>query len=188
MRLTLIILSLSLFACVPQSSGASDPVDEAANESVAAARQPVRGDLSFLEDQTLTVPGTEVNIALTPQMLEGELAAFKIGEEKGTLRLMSAGLSVDKDEGSFHVVPIEILRVSGTGGLYLLLLEQSPNALIQHDAVLLGRNLSLLSLSVQDDLISAATVDAGLGRFPATEVRGNVAEFRLEDEQLINVD
>ena len=136
---------------------------------------------------TLSVPDTSATLIIDETMLAGDLVGFEPEDspgDKGTLRMLSSPL----DLADFLVLPVEILRVSGAGGIYLLLLESSGETFTQRDAVSLGQKIRLLRLESQDNLITATTVDARLGKFPNTEpTTGGVLRFRIEDGELRSV-
>ena len=179
----LILLATSLLAsCAPTAQDSTESV----NEPSVTEMQP-QPSLNLLGN-TLTVPGTENTVAVDTPMLEGELVPFEAGSDRGTLRLLSQGMSVQQGEQEFLILPAEILRVSGAGGLYLMLLERSGETYTQRDAQRLGQRVSLLRLELQDDLITATTVDSRLGKAPDFEVtRGGVTRFRLQDGELVEV-
>ena len=136
---------------------------------------------------TLSVPDTDAALIVDDSLLTGELGAFQTDNgDKGTLRLLSAGLSVQRGDSSYLILPAEVLRVSGVGGVYLILLEQTGATFSQRDAQKLGSQISLLRLESDQDLISATTVDSNLGKFPDTQAEGGgVTRFRLEGARLI---
>ena len=178
------LLSATLLAtaCAPrtQTTALSEVIEvQPASESQFNAQ---------LLGNTLNVPGTERTIALDTPFLQGELAPFEVGADKGTVRLLSQGMRVRQGEREFLVLPVEVLRVSGAGGLYLMLLEQTGATFTQRDAQSLGKRVSLLGLELEDNLITATTVDSHLGKAPDFEVsRGGVKRFELREGKLEEV-
>lgn len=138
---------------------------------------------------TLSVPDTSATLIIDESVLAGELVGFEPEDspgDKGTLRMLSSPLQLA--DANFSVLPVEVLRVSGAGGIYLLLLERSGETFTQRDAANLGQKISLLRLESADNLVTATTVDASLGRFPDTEAtRSGVLRFRVEDGALQSV-
>lgn len=177
-----LLLALLITACAPQTQG-SKP---------SAAPQTQSSDMTQPNPQllgnTLNVPDTTGTVVVDAPSIQGELTPFEVDGDKGTVRLLSQGVSVSRSEGRFLVLPVEVLRVSGAGGLYLLLLEQTGATFVQRDAQALGQRVSLLSLEHEGNLITATTVDSRLGKAPDFEVsRGGVMRFRLQGERLERV-
>ena len=182
--LLVIFIGVALFtaACAPQTQERTEPKPREVNEV-----QPSQEAQFDLLGNTLNVPNTDSTVAVATPFLQGELVPFTAGQDKGTVRLLSQGLSV-RQEGEFLVLPVEVLRVSGSGGLYLLLLEKTGATYAQRDAQPLGKRVSLLSLELTDTLISATTVDSRLGKAPDFEVSsGGVARFTLQGGKLERV-
>ena len=180
---TLLLITLLVSACAPQTQGATEEATEPGDTELRAA--PVTSLDSRLLGNTLNVPGTDASVAVDTPLLGGELAPFEVGNDKGTLRLLSGGMSVTRGEREFLVLPVEILRVSGAGGLYLMLLEQTGETMTQRDAQSLGKRLRLLRLELENTLITATTVDSRLGKAPDFEVSGGgVMRFRLQGGRL----
>ena len=184
--LAFLLAALLVSACAPRTQGATEGAAEPGETDLQAS--PVTPLNAQLLGNTLTVPGTEASVAVDTPLLQGELAPFEVGNDRGTVRLLSQGMSVQRGERTFLILPAEILRVSGAGGLYLMLLERTGETFAQRDAARLGQRVSLLRLELEGDLITATTVDSRLGRAPNFEVsRGGVMRFKLEEGELVEV-
>ena len=186
--LILLITSLTVGCAPAAQDGTEQGSTETAREPDVTEVQPQPSLNAQLLGNTLNVPGIESTVAVDTPMLEGELVPFEAGNDRGTLRLLSQGISVQQGEQDFLILPAEILRVSGAGGLYLMLLERTGETYTQRDAKRLGRRVSLLRLELQDNLITATTVDSRLGKAPDFEVsRGGVKRFELQEGALVEV-
>ncbi len=176
-----LLLILAIAACAPSIQERAEP------EGTAQMPAPqVTEFKTQLLGNTLSVPGTKSTVAIDTPFLQGELAPFEAGQDKGTVRLLSQGMRVRQGEQAFLVLPVEILRVSGAGGLYLMLLEEVGETYTQRDAERLGQRVSLLRLELENNLITATTVDSRLGKAPDFEVtRGGVKRFELREGELV---
>ena len=182
--LPLLLLTSFVAGCAPSAQDNAEPASEPSVTEV----QPQPSLNTQLLGNTLSVPGTDNTVAVDTPLLEGELVPFEASNDRGTLRLLSQGMSVQQGEQEFLILPVEILRVSGAGGLYLMLLEQTGETYTQRDAARLGQRVSLLRLELENDLITTTTIDSRLGKAPDFEVsRGGVMRFELEEGELVEV-
>lgn len=178
--LTPSVVLLSLSACAPAAqevSGGGAAPTEAVHADVGA---------EALFGTRLTVPGTDATVRIEAPFLRGERVAFEFLRDRGTLRLLSSGLVVRAEGRAFVVLPLEVRRVSGVGGLYLALLGVGDEGAVHRSSQPLGRGVRLIGLEVSGGLISALTVDARLGRFPATTPNaGGVTRFKVQGDLLV---
>ncbi|ADI15172.1 hypothetical protein Trad_2058 [Truepera radiovictrix DSM 17093] len=178
---------LLLSACTPVAQPARGATSTTPPETAAhPVAHPVDAGATALVGSGLTVPDTGVTLQVGEALLRGERIAFELPGDRGTLQLLAPGLEVRAQGRDFLVLPLEVRRVSGAGGLYVTLVEVGPERVAQRGSQALGRGLRLLSLTASDGLITVQTVDARLGRPPAMTPRGGgTVRFRIVGGRLV---
>ena len=139
----------------------------------------------------MRVPETDVTVALDDTFWRGERVPFAgPGADSGTLQQVANPLSITQGGSRFTLVPLEVQRVSGAGGLYLALFSQNASATSEaQSTAFLGKNVRLFQLAHSEGVITATVVDARLGRPPSAVMQpGKTYRFRLDGGGLLELD
>lgn len=138
----------------------------------------------------MRVPETASTVALNDAFWRGERVPFEgPGADRGTVQRVADPLSVLQGESRYTLVPLEVQRVSGAGGLYLLLMPEQVTARDVQSAAFLGKHVRLLRLEHSEGVITATVVDARLGRPPSAAMQpGRSYRFQVEGGKLLELD
>lgn len=136
----------------------------------------------------LEVPASVASLQVTSEMLAQDLIAFESSAvDRGTLTLLSERqLTLQQGDTSYVLLPIEVSRVVGDSGIYLLLLEWQDGSWQQRDSAYIGPELVVRALELSNAEIQLTAIDKVLGRLPAIErtPRGGIFRFNIVNSQL----
>lgn len=185
MKFCYLMFFFLLVACVPAHS--SDSATETTPQtSMAQLSIPTQ-----LLGTTLNAPETNAQIIIDDALLAGTLTDLQ-SNPKGTIKLSSLQFLQIADT-EFWVLPATVQYVSGAGGVYLFLLEQSGSTFTQKQAVNLGNRLELVGLKQANNQLISTTLDPRMGKPPFNQIPSpNTGKpgkkiFELRDGQLVEV-
>lgn len=142
----------------------------------------------------MRVPETDLTVTLNDTFWQGERVPFEgPGADRGTLQRAASSLNIAQGEKRYTLVPITVQRVSGAGGLYLVVFSQNDSAdrvgLEAGSTAFLGKNVRLFQLAHTEGVVTATIVDARLGRPPSAAMQtGQTYRFRLDGGRLLELD
>jgi len=171
-RLYICLLVALLSACVPKA--------QTSIEKEIAMLEP--RPLGTLLGSVLAVPLTDSRLPFDEPLSRGEPLAFS----GGTLRLLpSQRLSVMQAGRQFLIIPLQLSRVTGNS-LHLILFEQTGQSFTQRDDVNLGKDLDLMSLSLDTGNIKATTLGTKTG-LALAETKGGMSIFELGNGKFVKL-
>jgi hypothetical protein len=174
---------LFLAACAPQ-------VTDAETEPLPQAQPPL--ELTLLIQQTLQIPDSQASVLLDAAILVQERTAYQAsGADRGTLRLFSNfRLHLQLGDMTYLLMPLEVSRIVGDSGLYLLLFAWQNETLVQLDSSYLGPALNVRALELTEDQITITAIDRRLGRLPDIQRPpvGGVFRFVISESRLVQLE
>lgn len=184
MRYLLFTGLLWITACVPQITAIQS------DDTPVLITQPA--DLTRLAGQTIQIPDSQASVLLNEAILAQSRAAYDVSAaDRGTLRLLgNYYLEVQIEATLYLLMPLEISRIVGNSGLYLLLFEWQNDTLVQLDNSYLGPALNLRALELTEGQIQLTAIDRRVGSLPDIQrpPSGGVFRFAISESRLTRLD
>jgi hypothetical protein len=176
---------LLLAACVPQAT------DLQSGDAPHTLITPP-ADRAQLAGQTIQIPDSQASVLLDDAILAQSRAPYDVSAaDRGVLRLLSNHrLEVQIEDTTYLLMPLEISRIVGVSGLYLLLFEWQNDTLVQLDNSYLGPALNVRALELIEGKIQLTAIDRRVGSLP--DIRrppaGGVFRFIISESRLTQPD